>query len=57
LLLVYAGGVLSLDETSLGLAGAAVLCGLVFARLSSKPLTARLVQQTALARKRGYSPA
>ncbi|MEM9233421.1 MAG: cation:proton antiporter [Pseudomonadota bacterium] len=57
MLLMFAATNAPLTERPMALAAAAVLIGLESARIASRPLTRRLVQQTALARKRRYSAA
>lgn len=57
MLLIFNASNAPLTERPMALAAAAILTGLASARMASKPLTRRLVQQTALARKRRYSTA
>lgn len=45
------------QDQPVALAAVTILLGLAFTRLTSQALTQRLVQETALARKRRYSPA
>ncbi|RFB06082.1 cation:proton antiporter domain-containing protein [Parvularcula marina] len=57
MLLIFTASNAPLTDQPMALAAAAVLMGLASARMVSKPLTRRLVQQTALAQKRRYSAA
>ena len=54
MLSLYVTGQAPIDERGVALAAAAILIGLVSARSISKPLTRRLIQQTALAKKQRY---
>ncbi|MEM9989254.1 MAG: cation:proton antiporter, partial [Pseudomonadota bacterium] len=57
LLSLMASPAAMLEDTSMALATAIVVVGLVVTRLFTKPLTTRLVQETARARKKKYRPA
>jgi NhaP-type Na+/H+ or K+/H+ antiporter len=56
-LLYLVGSPVGVQDEAIALGGATLILGLIATRAISRPLTSRLVQQTALAQKRRFRPA